>query len=171
MDHRQQIVEVVREPAGQLPDRLHLLGLAQAILGLAQRNFGAASLEDHLDGDVQLALGKRLDQVAIGLGRPRPLQRRLFGMGRQVDDRRRVFRGDPSRRVDPVHIALDMDVHQDDVRVHVLHLAKGLGARRDDRQDLIAELHQLLAQMEGDDAFVLDDRDAGSCRGHVHPYR
>ena len=33
-DDGQQIVEVVRDPAGQLADRLHLLRLAKLFLGL-----------------------------------------------------------------------------------------------------------------------------------------
>ena len=36
-DPRQQVVEVMRDPARQLADRLHLLGLAQRFLALLQR--------------------------------------------------------------------------------------------------------------------------------------
>ena len=36
-DHRQQVVEVVGHPAGELADRLQLLGLAQRVLGVVQR--------------------------------------------------------------------------------------------------------------------------------------
>jgi len=32
-DNAQDVVEVVRHTAGELPDRLHLLGLAQLVLG------------------------------------------------------------------------------------------------------------------------------------------
>ena len=35
-NHREHIVEVVGDPAGQLTDRFHLLGLAQLLLGLHQ---------------------------------------------------------------------------------------------------------------------------------------
>ena len=35
-DAGEQIVEIMRQPAGQLADRLHLLRLAQRFLGLAQ---------------------------------------------------------------------------------------------------------------------------------------
>ncbi len=35
-DHSQHIVEVVSDAAGELSDRLHLLGLSKAVLGLLQ---------------------------------------------------------------------------------------------------------------------------------------
>ena len=41
-DAGQQIVEVVRDAAGQLADRLHLLRLAQRLLGVAQRSAAPA---------------------------------------------------------------------------------------------------------------------------------
>lgn len=43
---REEIVEVVRHPAGQLPDRLQLLRLTQLFLGLAQRFFGGPLLRN-----------------------------------------------------------------------------------------------------------------------------
>ena len=42
----QQVVEVVRDAAGEPADRLHLLRLAQLLLGLAQRLLGALALGD-----------------------------------------------------------------------------------------------------------------------------
>ena len=42
-DHRQHIVEVVRDPAGQLPDRFHLLRLAKRLVRGFQ--FGSAFLD------------------------------------------------------------------------------------------------------------------------------
>ena len=43
-DDCQQIVEVVREAAGQLADRFHLLRLSQLPFGLAQRQFGRVAI-------------------------------------------------------------------------------------------------------------------------------
>src|SRR3954462_182668 len=40
----QKIIEVVRQPAGQLPDRLHLLCLEQLLLGLLQLQLSLATL-------------------------------------------------------------------------------------------------------------------------------
>ena len=47
-DHRQQVVEVVRDAAGEPADRLHLLRLAELLLALAQRVLGAAPLVERV---------------------------------------------------------------------------------------------------------------------------
>ena len=64
-DSGQEIVEVVRDPAGQLPDRFHLLGLKQRLLGGLQP-FGCSLLR----GDVA---GNRIDVIPVrdaGPGQP-----------------------------------------------------------------------------------------------------
>ena len=66
-DAGQQVVEVVRQAAGELADRLHLLRLAQRLLGLPQR-LGLLLL----GGDVA-AVG--VDQVALDGGAATEIQR------------------------------------------------------------------------------------------------
>ena len=56
-DSGQEIVEVVRDPAGQLPDRFHLLGLKQRLLGGLQP-FGCSLLR----GDIA---GNRIDVILV----------------------------------------------------------------------------------------------------------
>ena len=78
-DAREQIVEVVRDAAGELPDRFHLLRLAQRLLGLLalgdrfgdarfqrlvemlQRRFGPLARGDVLKQHRDLAAAGRLD--------------------------------------------------------------------------------------------------------------
>jgi hypothetical protein len=63
-DHRQQVVEVVRDAAGELPDRIHLLRLAQLF-------FEAAAIVDVL----QRAVDARDHALRVALGltdRPHP---------------------------------------------------------------------------------------------------
>ena len=60
-NHRQEIVEIVRHAAGQLPDRLHFLCLRQRGAGLFKRFFGAP-LFGHVAGD----LGEP-DELAVGI--------------------------------------------------------------------------------------------------------
>ena len=62
-DAGQQVVEVVRQPARELPDRLHLLRLPQRLLGLPQR-LGLLLL----GGDVAPV---RVHQVTLDRGAPR----------------------------------------------------------------------------------------------------
>ena len=70
VDHRQKIVEVVRDPAGQLSDALHLLGLAQLCLkallfGDVAGNLGepddpSRSILDRRDGQGDMRFPSRL---------------------------------------------------------------------------------------------------------------
>ena len=62
-DSRQQIVEVVRDAAGQLPHRFHLLGLQQGLLGGLQP-FGRGLLRGDVAGD-------RIDVIPVGHAGPR----------------------------------------------------------------------------------------------------
>ncbi len=62
-DSSQEIVEVVRDPAGQLPDRLHLLRLKQRLLGGLQP-FGCGLLRGHVAGN-------RIISILIGHAGPR----------------------------------------------------------------------------------------------------
>ena len=58
-DHEQQVVEVVRDAAGQLPDGLHLLRLRQPSLAFPQRlldMLAVAEIMDHA-GEVAPAVG------------------------------------------------------------------------------------------------------------------
>jgi len=48
-----------------------------------------------------------------------------------------------------------MDIHQHDIRSRFRQLLQRLCARRGDGRDIVSEPRWLLAQMEGDDAFVL----------------
>ena len=90
--HRhQQIVEVMRDAAGELPDRLHLLRLAQLLLRLfAGRDFlhqvGGALLDALLEGRGQFrqrrALGSQLRQQILAFNF-RGLARRDVGATRR----------------------------------------------------------------------------------------
>ncbi len=61
-DAGEQIVEVVCEPAGELADRLHLLRLAQRLLGLAQPFLLAQPIGDVVD---ELVGADRLAPAAL----------------------------------------------------------------------------------------------------------
>ena len=69
-DHGQQIVEVVRHAAGELAHGLHLLRLAQLLLGLAARLMLGFELH-----------GPRMHRLFEGLGEGAKLGRRAFALG------------------------------------------------------------------------------------------
>ena len=50
-DHLKQIIEVVRDPARQLPYRLHFLRMGQAFLAREQRFIGLAQLSKRRKGE------------------------------------------------------------------------------------------------------------------------
>ncbi len=70
-DDGQEVVEIVRHAAGQLADRLHLLGLAQRLLGAAVLG-GVPDQRERADdravGAVQRREGRVVDADAAGLG-------------------------------------------------------------------------------------------------------
>ena len=63
LNGHQQIVEIVRDPAGEMPDGLHLLRLDQRLAGLIQR-----VLRVHALGDVARDLGKAEQRCHQGRG-------------------------------------------------------------------------------------------------------
>ena len=73
-DHREDVVEVVRDAAGETADGLHLLRVAQLLFGVLERRFGALSLAELSHRRLQKAsvgdrqcgmIGEGLREVAI----------------------------------------------------------------------------------------------------------
>jgi hypothetical protein len=107
---------------------------------------------------VQAALFEGLDDVAEGAGDFRPLQRRLVGVGRQIDDRDVQLAVNPLRRLDAVHIPFEHDVHEhqvgDGFEGGPDRLFTG-GGQADDR---VPEVVQPVLDVPGDYHLVLDDQ-------------
>ena len=65
-DHHQLVVEIVRDAAGEPADRLHLLGLAQAALGLvAHRRLLAQLMRRLVDPALELAVEVSLERLRL----------------------------------------------------------------------------------------------------------
>ena len=85
-DDGQQIVEIVRDAAGQLPDRFHLLRLAQRFLALAalgdvdglrhRADDGAMLVAQRAHREIEIALADRQTAAASRSGLLRPASRR-----------------------------------------------------------------------------------------------
>ena len=86
----QQVVEVVRDAAGQLAHRLHLLALAQRLLGLAQRFVLALPL-----GHVA---ARGIDEIAVDRGQPGEPADRTIGGDEAVLEHRYLARPARDRR-------------------------------------------------------------------------
>ena len=81
-EHGEQIVEVVRDAAGQLAERLHLLRLAQRRFGLAQPLLIAQALGDVIDELVgadapAIAIPQRVETHLVGA----PIARGIAELG------------------------------------------------------------------------------------------
>ena len=89
-------------------------------------------------------------------------------MAGQEDDRDLRVPEDGLGGLDPVDLAVEEDVHEDEGGGLAGHGRDGFLARGDDAQDLIPELLQSLLHVEGDDDVVLDEEDAGQVRLNGH---
>src|SRR5204862_4150 len=74
-DRREQVVEVVRDAARQLPDRVHLERVPELLLALAERVFGPLPFGQVADEAREQRGGARLD------ARDRELRRELAAVG------------------------------------------------------------------------------------------
>ena len=125
---------------------------------------GFPPLKGHLNGGVDFAVGKRLQQIAIGLGRSRPRQRRFFGVCREIDHRHIESGRNPGNGLDTVPFAVDVNIHQDDIGFLRCNFLQRDFAGRRRGANIIAKLGQPLPEMERDDCLILDDDDPGCPR-------
>ena len=131
----------------------------------------SVALQRHFHRRHQFALGDRLDQIAVGVGRLGPFQLGSLGIGGQIDNRNVVFDADMLGGGDAVHRAGQSDVHQHQVgrrRCHCRHrrLARGHRFRRG-----ITNAGEHVLQAGSDDAVILDDQNGFTGHGGLPSYR
>src|SRR6202000_302482 len=81
-DHCKQVVEIVRDAARELSDRLHLLALVKLLLDRATRFQGLLVFGDVAAEDRKPAAGRgRLDRVPAAAARPEDLERAGYLIG------------------------------------------------------------------------------------------
>lgn len=119
----------------------------------------------HLDSGQEVALLEGFDQVAEWGRRLGALQGGLVGVGGEVDHGDVQAAVDVLGGLDAVHLALEPDIHQDEIRTRRLGEGDGLGAPVGDPDDLVAQAPQPIANLLGDQGLVLDHKDAypGGC--------
>ena len=164
-DDGQQVVEVVRDPAGQPADGLHLLRLAELLLAGPQLAFGLGLVEGHGDGRAQLAILEWLEDVAERFGGAGPHQGGLVRVGGQVHHGDLEAAADLLGGGDAVHVPLQPDVHQDQVRAQLAGEPDGFLPPGRDAGQRMAQAKQAALDVHGHDGFVLDDEDP--CLGHA----
>ncbi len=184
-DAGEQIVEIVRQPAGQLADRLHLLRLAQRFLGLAQPLLLLHAFGDRL-GDARLERLVEPAQFELGaLARGHVLEQdRDLLPGCGLDPERRqleVTAGrdqlalEADRLAGTQHVAVQRDPPVGLVRHHLAHLAPdhignaGIGRIGGIRLDMDVVAERTVRPVEElDDAEALVDGLERPVRGVRH---
>ena len=132
--------------------RLPAFGLRETLLGVVLG-------DRHFDGRLEFALLVRLEQVAVRLRLSGPGDRLLVGEGGQEHDGRAGPGVDLPGRLDPVHVPVEVDVHQDQVRLIPVRLIDGVRRGRGHTSHVVAEELQLALDAGGDDPLVVDDQD------------
>ena len=116
-------------------------------------------VQRHLNGDREFALLKGLENVAEGIGDLGTLQRVVVGIRGQVHDRQAVQLPDAVRCGDAIHITLQHDVHQHEVRPVPPCFGDGLSRGRRYGNDRISATGQPCRDILCDDVLVLYDKD------------
>ena len=111
-DEVQHFFQVERAVEGGAGSAQRLGQGALFVLG----DLGPVPVEGDLDCGMQVAVVKGLDQVAERLGHLGPLDRLLVGVSRNINDRGAPSGPDLRGSLDPIHLANQSDVHQNQVR-------------------------------------------------------
>ena len=135
--------------------------LAVALFAAAQFLLGVVLEKGHLHGGAQPVLVDGLEHIAVGGRAFGPLEGDLIGVGGEVDDRNVAFVLDDAGRFHAVHVAAQEDVHEHEVRTQGAAQVHGLGPRGRDAGQGVAQAAHNGLEIQGHDAFVLDDQQAG----------
>ena len=140
-----------------------------AALTLAELVLRRALVEGHLDDRAQLGILERLEEVAERLRDPCPLQGLVVRIGRQEDHGNLTATADLLGRINPVEGTLEPDVHQHQVRLRLQRQTHGVFTQGCDTDHGVADPGQLVLDVSGDDAIVLDNEDPGRCHRSRSP--
>ena len=131
-----------------------------------QAVFGLMLEQGHRHRRIQLAGGKRFENIAIRLGQLGAGNDRFGIKGGQEHHRQVILPAQDVGCSDAVEGASQLDVHQDQIRKELCSQLDGLLGRGTMADRLIAQLKQLLLQVAHDDRLVFNDQDAR--HGSIH---
>ena len=138
-----------------------------------EENVGAAfclmCVQRHLNADAQLALVERFGDVAIGCSGLGSVEGRLVRVGGEEDDRDLAALADDAGGFHAVHHAGELDVHEHQIRAKGHRRLHGFLGGKDRGYDRVSGCMQLAFKVHCDDAFVLNDKNAGFCHGLTFP--
>jgi hypothetical protein len=90
------------------------------------------------------------------------INRAFVLVGGEKNDGRMLALADPLRRLNAVAVPLDLNVHQNQIRVQFRGLVDRLIVTGHGADHFVAEGLQLCLDVHGDDRFVLDDENTAS---------
>ena len=133
----------------------------EPLFARGERFFEARLVKRDLDGDPELARVERLLEVAKRGGLLRALERGVVREAREIDDAYRVPLTKQLRGLDPIEVAVEPDVHQDEREAQPCGGFEGVEARRGDLGDEVPCVHEDVAKAFGDVRIVFHDEDRG----------
>ncbi len=116
-------------------------------------------VERHLDGRVQAPLVERLEHVAEGVGQLGLLESLGVGEGGEVHHGHVEPGPHALRGLDAVHPALELDVHQHEIRLDLPEPLERVRPRRRHGRHVVPEPFEGLADLRCNEPFVLDHQD------------
>ena len=116
----------------------------------------------------QLTLGKRLEDVAKGLGQLGPLQNLIGRKSSQKDHRHVETVANGASRCDAIHRAAKLYVHQHQAGALTLNQLHRMLSTGCNTHGLIAQGLNLRGNVAGDDGLILHHQNPGSCGGRHH---
>lgn len=131
---------------------------------LSQLGLHRKLVEARLDGGLQLTLVERFQDIPERPCANGFIEGPLFCIGGQVDHRDVETMVDLFRSLDPAHLILEHDVHQDQRGAKLVRLVNGIFPGRYRGGHRIAQPFQHIPDVECHDGFVFHDEDA--CRAH-----
>jgi hypothetical protein len=131
--------------------------LPDASLTLDQILLHRMLLKSDFDGKAKLPLVKGLDQIPGGIGRTSPLDGRLIGVRRQVDNGNIKALPNLPGGLNAVHRSLQDDIGDEDIRMEFSRLLESLLARRGNGGDVESESAQTSSDVLSNDLLVFNE--------------
>jgi hypothetical protein len=107
-----------------------------------------------VQGPLQGGLAIGFAKEGGGLGRLGACQRRLVDIGTHKDDPNVQMRAYESRRLDAIHLTLEADIHQHQIRPIRQRLLDSLGTASDLSDHCIAQASESQFEVSRDEAFI-----------------
>ncbi len=133
-------------------------GRCKPSLVFTQSRLHPVLVQRHLNGNVELALFERLENISERIRHFGPLQRMFICIRRQVDDRNCVEIAYLIRCGDAIHLSAQHDIHQHEVGMRTTGRLDGLRCCGGDTDYFKAPPLKPCDDVTGDNLFIFDNK-------------